>query len=84
MSQHVIKDLITKNMIVQGFDQMFYNFGRREMVDFLSFFLGKDASMEDLVNDIEVISWKWFLARKKGGPYLYYEWFSNPLLCISF
>jgi len=29
--------------------------------------LGKDASMEDLVNDIEVISWKWFLARKKKG-----------------
>jgi hypothetical protein len=36
-----------------------------------------------LVDDIKIISWKWWIGRTKTSPCLYYEWCVEPVLCMS-
>lgn len=47
-------------------------------------FSSKNHMVEDLVENIKVASWTRILARNKGGPCLYYEWYLNHLLCLDY
>jgi hypothetical protein len=40
------------------------------------------GSCSDLVEGIKVASWKWWLARTKSAHWLYYEWKSEPGICL--
>jgi len=33
------------------------------------------SQVDEVADTIKNISWRWFLARKKGDSCLYYEWF---------
>jgi hypothetical protein len=35
-----------------------------------------------LVDDIKLVTWKWWLGRTKSSPCLYYEWIVEPGLCL--
>jgi hypothetical protein len=36
-----------------------------------------------LLEDIKVAAWKWWIGRGSSSPCLYYEWISEPMLCIN-
>ncbi|WJX91754.1 hypothetical protein P8452_73481 [Trifolium repens] len=40
------------------------------------------AEVIDLVEEIKVSSWRWWIARTKSAPCLMYEWSREPLLCM--
>lgn len=39
--------------------------------------------VEKIVKVITYISWKCFLAKKNDGFDMLYEWFNNPLFCMT-
>jgi hypothetical protein len=41
------------------------------------------AGIEDIVERIKYVSWKWILAKKQNSLYLLYEWRVDPLYCIG-
>jgi exonuclease III len=46
-------------------------------------FANKPIVLEEVLDRIKCVSWKWLLARKSNSPCLYYEWCVNPLDCIG-
>jgi hypothetical protein len=48
----------------------------------LVLFENSRGSSTELVEGIKVVSWKWWLARKKNAHCLYYEWREEPGLCF--
>jgi hypothetical protein len=46
-------------------------------------FSAKISKIEDIIDTIKFISWRLFLVRKNGRPFLYFEWFSNLLFCLA-
>jgi hypothetical protein len=42
------------------------------------------ATSEDLVEEVKILSWKWYISRVAKGPFLLYEWTWNPLDCMRF
>jgi hypothetical protein len=34
----------------------------------------------DLVDDVKIASWKWWMGSGKSPPCLYYEWLKEPML----
>jgi len=38
--------------------------------------------MEDIVEEIKVLSWRWSLSMLNFLTYLYYEWCWNPKDCL--
>ncbi|KAK2372069.1 hypothetical protein QL285_073251 [Trifolium repens] len=42
----------------------------------------KQANIEDMVDEIKLLSWKWFLSGMAKGPCLLYEWKWSPLDCF--
>jgi hypothetical protein len=45
-------------------------------------FNDKQANIEDMVDEIKLLSWKWFLSGMAKGPCLLYEWKWSPLDCF--
>jgi hypothetical protein len=41
------------------------------------------GSFSELLEGVKVSSWKWWLARTKNADCLYYEWWAEPILCMS-
>lgn len=39
--------------------------------------------VEDVVDDIKRLSWKWSLSRLKIQPCMYYEWLWDPRWCLG-
>jgi len=60
--------------------QQFERFEKHKM---RLFSFQKSFKVEEIVETIKVTWWRWFLVTKKGGPFMYFEWFSNPLLCLT-
>lgn len=46
-------------------------------------FSSKGLMVEKIVKVITYISWKCFLAKKNDGFGMLYEWFNNPLFCMT-
>lgn len=38
--------------------------------------------LEEIVEDIKLVSWQWVLSRLKSPPCLFYEWSWNPKECL--
>jgi hypothetical protein len=36
-----------------------------------------------MVDDVMVLSWKWWIGRGNSPPCLFYEWFAEPVLCLN-
>lgn len=47
------------------------------------FFKNKMKVIEDMVEEVKILSWKWSLRRLKVCPYLFYEWCWNPDDCLN-
>jgi hypothetical protein len=47
-----------------------------------SIFNNVTVSAEDVIDQIKLLSWKWFVGRIAKGPFLLYEWTWNPLECM--
>ncbi|KAK2417808.1 hypothetical protein QL285_040065 [Trifolium repens] len=45
-------------------------------------FSNKPVALEDVLERIKCVSWKWLLARNSNSHCLYYEWCVNPRYCI--
>jgi hypothetical protein len=45
-------------------------------------FRGTVVWLEEIFYRIQVVSWKWLLAKKASSPYLFYEWCIEPFDCI--
>jgi len=41
------------------------------------------CGVEDTVEAVKVVSWRWFLSRLKVTACLFYEWCWNPKACLS-
>jgi hypothetical protein len=39
--------------------------------------------LDDLVEQIKLMSWKWFIGKVAKGPCLLYEWKWSPLDCMA-
>jgi hypothetical protein len=39
-------------------------------------------NVDDVVDRIKLLSWKWFVGRVAKGPFLFYEWSWSPLDCM--
>jgi hypothetical protein len=39
--------------------------------------------VEEIVEEIKVLSWRWLLSRTQFPVCLFYEWSWNPILCLS-
>jgi len=46
-------------------------------------FVSKTHVGEAILDAIKATSRRWFLAKQKGGICMYFERFSNPLLCLN-
>jgi hypothetical protein len=42
------------------------------------------VDVEDAVENIKLLSWKWSLSRLKMHPCLFYEWQWNPKWCLDY
>jgi hypothetical protein len=42
------------------------------------------GSVSELVEGVKLASWKWWLARSSSTPCLYYEWKSEPPICLNY
>jgi hypothetical protein len=42
----------------------------------------KEMEVLELVKDIKVLSWRWYLTRLKSPTFLFYEWCWNPMVCL--
>jgi hypothetical protein len=40
------------------------------------------AIVDDLVEEIKILSWRWFIGKIAKGPFLLYEWKWDPLACM--
>jgi hypothetical protein len=38
--------------------------------------------IDDVVEQVKLLSWKWFVGRVSKGPFLLYEWKWSPLDCM--
>jgi hypothetical protein len=47
-------------------------------------FNNKTTTVEDMMEQIQLSSWRWFLNRKAKGPCLLYEWKWSPLDCFAY
>ena len=45
-------------------------------------FKNEFSGIEEMVEEIKVLSWKWSLSRLKIPTCLFYEWWWNPIDCI--
>jgi hypothetical protein len=43
----------------------------------------KSIFVEEIVEEIKVVSWRWFLSRTQLPVCLFYEWSWDPILCLS-
>jgi hypothetical protein len=41
-----------------------------------------EVSIEDVTDQIKMLSWKWFIGRRAKGPCLFYEWKWSRLDCL--
>jgi hypothetical protein len=48
----------------------------------LILFENSGGSTADVVEGVKVVSWKWWLARTKKTPCMYYEWKAEPGICL--
>lgn len=46
-------------------------------------FKNKVKVIEDIVEEVKILSWKQSLSRLKGSPYLFYEWCWNSNDCLD-
>jgi hypothetical protein len=46
-------------------------------------FNNKEASVNEVVDSIKHISWKWYLGRIANHPCLLYEWLKEPWYCLE-
>jgi hypothetical protein len=46
-------------------------------------FNNKIIGVDELVEQIKVLSWHWSLSRLKIATYLFYEWCWNPRFCLG-
>jgi hypothetical protein len=40
------------------------------------------VSVEDMVEQVQLLSWRWVLNRKAKSPCMFYEWKQSPLDCF--
>jgi hypothetical protein len=45
--------------------------------------LGKILEVEEIIDKIKLVSWKWLLAKKDSAPCLLYEWCVDPVDCLA-
>jgi hypothetical protein len=43
----------------------------------------KLADTAEMLEQVQLVSWKWFISRKAKGPCLLYEWKWSPLDCFN-
>jgi hypothetical protein len=46
-------------------------------------FKGRNFEVDELVEEIKVLSWRWMLERLHNPPCLFYEWIWNPRFCLN-
>jgi hypothetical protein len=46
-------------------------------------FNNKTATVEEMMEQVQLLSWRWFLNRVAKGPCMLYEWKWSPLDCFS-
>jgi hypothetical protein len=46
-------------------------------------FNDKVSDVLELVEEVKVLSWRWYLSRSKSPVCLFYEWCWNPLACLA-
>jgi hypothetical protein len=46
-------------------------------------FNNKEMNIEELVDQIKLWSWRWFINRMAKGPCLLYEWKWSPFDCFN-
>lgn len=46
-------------------------------------FKGISREIDEVVEEIKVLSWRWMLERMNIPACLYYEWSWNPILCLD-
>jgi hypothetical protein len=46
-------------------------------------FSGKIVELEEIMDRIKIVSWKWLLAKKDSAPCLFYEWCVDPFDCLA-
>jgi hypothetical protein len=42
-----------------------------------------NSDFNSVVDEIKIVSWKWWIGRLKSPTSLLYEWLQEPLLCMS-
>jgi hypothetical protein len=45
-------------------------------------FSNKETNIEEMVDQIKLLSWKWFISGMAKGPCLLYEWKWSPFDCF--
>jgi hypothetical protein len=45
-------------------------------------FNNKEINIEEMVDHVKLLSWKWFISRMAKGPCLLYEWNWSPFDCF--
>lgn len=46
-------------------------------------FNGRNHDVEEVVEEVKVLSWRWMLERMNIPGCLYYEWCWNPIICLG-
>jgi hypothetical protein len=46
-------------------------------------FNGVHFEVDDVVEEVKVLSWRWLLSRTKTKTCLYYEWCWDPIWCLG-
>jgi hypothetical protein len=46
-------------------------------------FNNKSTTVEEMMEQVQLSSWRWFLNRKAKGPCMLYEWKWSPIDCFS-
>lgn len=49
----------------------------------MTIFKGISRVVDDIVEEIKVLSWRWMLNRTNNPPCLFYEWCWNPRYCLA-
>jgi hypothetical protein len=42
------------------------------------------GTITELVEGVKLNSWKWWLARSSSAPCLFYEWKTEPTICLNY
>jgi hypothetical protein len=45
-------------------------------------FNNKTTTVEEMMDQVQLLSWRWFLNRKSKGPCMLYEWKCSPFDCF--